>query len=544
MSTRVEEPRPRERADTSTAAGALLAGLVAAAWWLLSASGNGAASLDGWADQTLFLQALLQAQTGADVDLSEAGTVGPGYVALGRLLGGALRLDAGAALVLLTRLAFLVLVLGVLTAAVRGSARRVRVEIAVLLGVALVVLLTPWRTYADVPWTHPVAAAQSLVAVLALRAVRHAPLAGGVALGASLVLLAQTRTFELQAVIAALALTGLLAGVASLVRRQRPDLRAAAVPFAGALLGGAASWLLVGSLTGYWRRFGQYQQGGREQALSLSPLDVPVKLVQLFVDPCFHSLCGPQDQYLAQGLSPDGIAQYWRQPLLMQLPFLLLTVLVLVVATGAVLRARRALPLDVQVSALAASALLLGYTANPIAGGAHLRYGFVRDFTCPAVLLLYAAARVTTEWLRGRDGALPRPGAGTVTLAGAAVLALVPGFALPRVGASYTDYALAPGSTCAQAAAAGCTLDLVARQADGATAPLGGRSVVIATCDGADAFVAVVVDRLGSDVVDAARDCAASGRASALQYLPVELGVYQTPEGDRLRRGHLLPLPS
>lgn len=541
MSTRAAPPADRLRAGPGAGAGALLAGLVLTLWWLLSSTGNGRASLGGWADQTLFLQALLQAQTGDDVDLAEAGTVGPGYVALARLLTGALRLDAGSGLVLLSRLSFLVLVAGALTAALHRRQGRVGVRLPVLAAVALVVLLTPWRLYADVPWTHPVAAAALLVAVVALRGLSRAPVVAGTALGAATVLLAQTRTFELQALLAALAVAGAVAAALGLRRGGRPS-RALLRPVAGAAAGGTAAWALVGTLTGYWRRFGQYQQDGREEALSLSAGDVPVKLVQLFVDPCFHSLCGPTDGYLAQGLVPDGIAQYWRQPLLLQLPFLLLTVLVLALAAGALLRRGRGLPIDVQVAALAAGALLLGYSANPIAGGAHLRYGFVRDFTAPAVLLLYAAGRAGAEWLRHREPGGPRPAA-VAGLAGLALLALLPGFSLPRLGDSYTGYTLSAGSGCATRPGADCDLVLVADRPDGSQDPLDGRTVVIATCDGADAYVGLTSGRLPEEVVTTARACRDRGSAATLQYLPVELGVYQTPEGDRLRQEHLLPVP-
>ena len=62
---------------------------------------------------------------------------------------------------------------------------------------------------------------------------------------------------------------------------------------------------------------------------TFSPWFVPVKLVQLFVDPCYYSLCRLSDYAegataLPAELGKAGNYRLWSQPLAIQLPSLVL----------------------------------------------------------------------------------------------------------------------------------------------------------------------------------------------------------------------------
>lgn len=495
----------------------------------------GQLSVQGWSDQTLFLQALRDLQavgSGAFVQLE---SVGPGYLAAGRAVSQILGLEAGQALIVLARLSFVVVLVGVLLGA-RETGRHFSWPVLAALSAA--VLLTPWRYYSDVPWTHPQAAALLMVAVVALRhdgrTRWHAA-----ALGAALWLLLQTRNFEFQALLAAVVVLAVAALLHRAVRRDLSALRTTAAGLgrgAPAFLAGAGvSWLGVGVLAGAWKPFAQYASSSSGGSLSLNLGDAPTKLVQLFVDPCYRTYCGTVGDYAPQGLLPDGLGEYWRQPLLLQLPFTLASIVVLAGAVTLLALQRRLPPYDVLVAVLTAGALVLGYTANPIAGGAHLKYGFVRDFTAPAALLLYAAGRAVVVLLRTRrqDGvrsSTSHPLALAV-VAALGVFALVPGQVLPRVGPVLSDFGLSSDSSCLQDRTAGCTLDLVGQDVSGAEVDLRDRVIMASICDGLPGPIFVSDGVLPDEVAEADRSCRAAGGESEINYKPVELGVFQTPDG-------------
>lgn len=495
----------------------------------------GQVSITGWSDQTLFLGALRELQAvgaGAYVQLE---SVGPGYLAAGRAVSQVLGLEAGQALIVLARLSFVVVLVGVLLGA-RGGGRRFSWPVLGVLSAA--VLLTPWRYYSDVPWTHPQAAALLMVAVVALRSGGRAPLRAA-ALGAAVWLLLQTRNFEFQALGAAVLVLAVASVLNSAIRRDLPALRAAAVRTGRRapwfLIGASVSWLGVGLLAGAWRPFAQYASSAAGGGLSLHLADAPTKLVQLFIDPCYRTLCGPVGDYTRQGLLPEGLSEYWRQPLLLQLPFMLASVTVVVGVAAVLALQRRLPPYDVLVAVLTAAALVLGYTANPIAGGAHLKYGFVRDFTAPAALLLYAAGRSVVTLLQDRTSRGERPAnahrAAVVVAAVLAVLSLVPGHALPRVGPVLSDFGLASDSGCLEDRVAGCSLDLVAVDVEGAAVDLRDRVVMATVCDGAPGPIFVTDGVLPVEMAEADQACRDRGGQAEINYKPVELGVFQTPEG-------------
>jgi hypothetical protein len=143
--------------------------------------------------------------------------------------------------------------------------------------------------------------------------------------------------------------------------------------------------------------------GGAEvvETPTLTLSTVPTKLVQLFVDPCYYSLCTISD-YVGRvsGLSPQlagdaGNYRLWRLPLAVQLPSLALLPLCLAAVAALVVWAVRHRPVRAETSrsirllaemSIAATGIVVGYAASTLTGAPHLRYGFARDFLLPALL--------------------------------------------------------------------------------------------------------------------------------------------------------------
>jgi hypothetical protein len=220
-----------------------------------------------------------------------------------------------------------------------------------------------------------------------------------------------------------------------------------------------------------------------------------VKLVQLFYEPCYYSLCALSDY--AGGASPlperltqdGGNLRLWGQPLSIQLPSLVvLPLCVLAVAAllvwavrhraAAVGRARE-LRLLVEMT-VAATGLVLGYVASTMTGASHLRYGFARDFLLPALLTSVVAVGLATlgVWLvLSRIGPVRIPATGVrlstetmlVGIAFVVSAALVTGVAvaradgLPRIESRQLG-AVEYTATCAGSA---CDVDIAATTVSG-----------------------------------------------------------------------------
>ena len=277
--------------------------------------------------------------------------------------------------------------------------------------VGLVFAAGTWH-WSDVPWSHFFAA----FLAVSVYAVRFAParltVASAACAGVALALLSLTRSFEFVALVLAwgIALVGLTA-----LRLAGPrTLRIGHVVSGVAAF--AATTAVVYGLTGKRGLFLLYGESLDTQAGSLGGAEVattptfsfslvPTKLVQLFVEPCYRSLCSLSDyagaaRPLPADLLPDGVEsagneRLWRLPLAIQLPSLVLLPLCLVaVALIVVWAARnrsmardrlRAIRLLAEMT-IASTGIVVGYAASTLTGSSHLRYGFARDFLLPALL--------------------------------------------------------------------------------------------------------------------------------------------------------------
>ena len=371
---------------------------------------------ESWLDQRRDLSALqsLLADGRADEIMNDG--IGPAYIGAAAVVHYVTRLGPEDALVALTQAGFVLTVAGGVLL-VRTLVRRLSdAPLLVSLGaqivfVSLVFAAGTWH-WSDVPWSHFFAA----FLAVGIYAARYIPpedggLSAGV-VGAGVALLWLTRTFELLAVLVAWVGTLALFAVLRLVGPR--TIRAVHV------LSGAAAFLVTTTavylITGKRDLFFLYEgrldsQSGSVRATEVAETPtlslglVPTKLVQLFVDPCFDSLCSVSDYSGQASQSPllteeAGNLRLWSLPLGVQLPSLLLIpVCLMVVGVLVVLAARRRgqiaekareLRLLTELS-LASAAIVLGYTSSTLTGPAHLRYGFARDFLLPAFLSGIAA---------------------------------------------------------------------------------------------------------------------------------------------------------
>jgi hypothetical protein len=437
---------------------------------LLPVSGWATLMFDSWFDQQRDLEALRSVLANGHADSIADNVIGPAYIAAAALLHTVFGLSPQDSLVALTRGSYALAVAGgmVLVGVVmrRLVAAPPLVSLsAQLLFAALVFSAGTWH-WSDVPWSHFFAA----FLAVSLYAIRYAPsritVFHAVAAGVVLAVFALTRSFELAAVVAAWG----IAAVALAALRLLPPRTWNAVHLVSGVGGFIAATAAVYLATGKRDIFFLYgnhldRQSGNvlnaeiAETPTFSLAFVPTKLIQLFVEPCYYSLCSVAD--FAGGASPlpaalagaAGNERLWRLPLAVQLPALALLPLCVVAIVAVVVwfaRNRpvaagkaRELRLLVEMT-LAAVGIVLGYAASTMTGSSHLRYGFARDFLLPALLTGIVAAGLASAGLwfvlsrMGRRGRLsPEFGFVVLSVVGAAVLVVGVAFArahgIPRI---------------------------------------------------------------------------------------------------------------
>ena len=429
---------------------------------LLPVSGWASVMFGSWFDQKRDLAALRSVIAHGHAQAIADNGVGPAYIAAAAVVHDVLRLSAEDSLVFLTRAGYVLAVaLGVLLvrALVRGLVGAPPlVSVASQFAFMALVFAAGTFHWSDVPWSHFLAAFLA-VALYALRLVppRLSVITAGL-IGATLALLWLTRSFELIAVLVA---WGLTAGLFALLRLHGPRVLRLAHVVSGAAAFAAAT-VAVYAITGKRDLFFLYGGSLGHQSGNVRPAEiaatptfsfslVPEKLVQLFVDPCYESLCSVSDYSGRASASPlltegAGNLRLWSLPLSVQLPSLVLLPLCLIAAGVLVVWATRhratsvakvrQLRLLLELP-LASAGIVLGYSASTMTGPAHLRYGFARDFLLPALLTGIAAVALASaglwlalsRWGRGRRLS---PEFGFVCLALVGSICLVAGTAYAR----------------------------------------------------------------------------------------------------------------
>jgi hypothetical protein len=379
---------------------------------LIPVSGWADVTFESWFDQRRDLEVLRSVLVEGRADAIADDVIGPAYIAAAAAIHWIFGLGAQDALVALNRASYALSVAGALVL-VRVLVRRFAATpplVSVAAQFALVGLVFAAGTWhwSDVPWSHFFA---TLLAV-SLYVVRFAPARASAATaaltGIVLALLALTRSFELVSLVLA---WGIALGALALLRLSGPrrvSIRNVLVGGVGFLFATGAVYLATGKRDVFFL-YGSYldNQSGNlptaevAQTPTFSFELVPTKLVQLFFEPCYYSLCAVSDYAGGANASGGPLAGaagnelLWRLPLAIQLPSLVLLPLCLVGVASLLLRGARhrveALSRAREIRLLlemtiAATGIVIGYASSTMTGSSHLQYGFARDFLLPALL--------------------------------------------------------------------------------------------------------------------------------------------------------------
>ena len=294
-------------------------------------------------DQVRDLEALRSVLENGSAAAIDDNLIGPAYVATAALIHWVSGLSPGDALTALTRLSYVLAVAGCLVL-VRVLVRRLASDSpavslpAQLSFVVLVFVAGTWH-WSDIAWSHFYAAFLA-VAFYVLRLLpTRTSLAVSALMGVVLSLLALTRSFELIAVLAG---WGLGVGLFALLRIGGKRLwrpAGLAVGTAAFLATTAAVYAVTGKRNAFLLygsdRGEAYGVLPPEEIASIPTFElalVPVKLAQIFLDPCIYSLC-ELNEYVGGG------TDVWKQPLTIQLPALVVLPLCILALAVLVVRA-------------------------------------------------------------------------------------------------------------------------------------------------------------------------------------------------------------
>jgi hypothetical protein len=504
---------------------------------LLPTSGWAGVMFESWFDQKRDLDALQSLLADGRADQIANDGIGPAYIAAAAVVHYVTRLGPEDALVALTQASF-VLTVGSGVLLVRMLVHRLTdPPVLVSLGAQIVFMASVFAAgtwhWSDVPWSHFFAAFLAVGLYAARYVPPRATSMSAAVVGAGLALLWLTRTFELLAVlvawVAALALFALL-------RLVGPRTIRAVHLFSGAaafLATTAAVYLITGKRDLFFLYEGRLDtQSGSIRSTEVAETPtlslglVPTKLVQLFVDPCFDSLCSVSDYSGQASQSPlltqeAGNLRLWSLPLGVQLPSLLLIpVCLVVVGVLVVLAARRRGSFAARARelraltemSLASAALVVGYTSSTLTGPAHLRYGFARDFLLPAFLsgivaVSLLSAGAWTVLSRRQRRARWSPEFKFVLLSFAASAVLVATFAYARAsGIPRIESRHLASVTYTARCDIECEISLSAETPGGDRASIPDSSVLTFECRDAEPGFTIYVERL-SEGVSLGRAC-------------------------------------
>lgn len=482
--------------------------------------GEGVSSTLSWADQGLFLQTLNETvATGTSAAFS-GGYVGPGYIALARLLQMASGAPAANSLALLSLFSFFATGIVLVAFVFRSSQRQDAATQNMLMAVTVAALFTSvWAHASDMPWTQFVETAllAFLVLLIATPVKRWFTFA---AIGFVMVFAYQTRPYEGTVMLIALGLVAAVWLIAQRAAITAAGIRRAAFPASMIVLGGAAADAIIFALTHVALPISQYN--ALNSTFKILPSLLPYKFVQLFVDTCFAAVCETAPSVATKIFDFEPGWHSWRQPLSLQHPVLVAAGLAICAMLAGSPAARRAvLRPAVLFPLLAAGGALFAYTAGVPSGSPHLKFGFMRDYVAPMVLLFMAMCGLVAALPAAEDAAVVARARrwSWGVLSGFVVVVIALMAARPFSGNFLPAYAISDFTYLSQCTDEACRFSARVINKNGTPITVPGVTVFVKQCDGREIAGVADLDAVTYDP----RAC------NALILLPAVTGLFQTP---------------
>lgn len=442
--------------------------------------------MTAWADQSFYTRIMDVVGSGDARTALDFEYMGPSYIAAIAALKRMLGLDSIGAFVLLNRLC-VALATSIPTAMSLSHDYRRNVLVALTFGAF--VLSTPYIFMSSIPWSHFVyglPATIFLIAVSLKQSWRTSAIAG-LCVG----VMATTRLFDTY-VIAGLLVVAVLIDVAINRRIKWEQTGSFAAAF---VVGYAAHFVVLGEFNIYQ----QYAGGMDHERFAGSTFrlgDLPVKLTQIFIDPCFYSVCSEVDYQKASMLvvQNDPTLSNWRMPFALQVPFYVAAVI-----TGMLLLVRRPALLGhvftdrpILIGLGSAIAIPIGYACYIMGGADQLKYGFSREIFTPTIFLMVCILILTgRDYLTRREKNWLVGGVVALSLVGLQIMPWAFGF--PRIESTHIA-SMDAAETCDKDS---CAVDVTYRNAAGdeITIPFDTLAYVEAECAGVgEPLISGVVD--------------------------------------------------
>lgn len=354
-------------------------------------SNFGPASIRLWQDQSFYFQALQDVSESSTSQIIEDGTVGPGYIALASIISSFIN-DKAMSLIFLNKFSIYT-VIGIIYFKFRS-----KMSLVMASGLMILLLLfTDLLFLAEIPWSHFTWIAIFMLILESLRASRSNNMKALI-VGSGLTLLWQVRMYE----------TAIVIIVAfAIITARYVYIRSMGYAFKIIQTSSVISQLLVFSIsiiitlklidirTG---KFGPWvQYAGSDIPIEMSPMSLGKKFVQVFLAPNYLALDGTIEEvtYLwpERLLNPSSFGRWFapfgqQQPML--IPILLTSIYLLFAFLKCKLQRKRSNISYYSVMIISISlGISLVYLLNPVMGSGHLRYGIMREYMAPQLMIVY-----------------------------------------------------------------------------------------------------------------------------------------------------------
>lgn len=359
-------------------------------------------ALREWGDQSTYMRILDDVDAGRTGEALKRQYMGPTYIAFIQAIKNLFGLDSARALVTLNKLSvvlgitFPVFVLGFLMRSSRAQAAGAFILFLTFL------FSTPFLYVSTVPWSHFLLGALGATFLVSLRF--RLGILCALILGVLLGLIATVRLFEFYGIAIMLALNFAVWIATTRAFSARRVGLLLGVALIGFVLGYVSHSIELGEIS-VFRQYSEVRSDGMSrEAFNGSVLrlqDVPVKLVQFFIDPCYYSYCNAVDYKKPTLLvsAADVGFNNWKLPFTLQVPFYAAAIIVGVALIGR----RPSLASHVFTDPIlltgvgVAVGLPVGYAAYIMGGSLQLQYGFVREMFFPTLALLICLLHLLTR---------------------------------------------------------------------------------------------------------------------------------------------------